>query len=63
LIAFLIVFSLSRDYHLNHPQWSSSLGVALAVATALLFFISLLLHELSHSLVAEAGIEGVLKGY
>lgn len=54
VIAFLIVFSLSSDYHLNHPQWSSGFGLVLAVATALLFFLSLLLHELSHSLVAKA---------
>jgi Zn-dependent protease/predicted transcriptional regulator len=54
LIAFLIVFSLASNYHLNHPQWSNSLVVGLAVATALCFFSSLLLHELSHSLMAKA---------
>lgn len=54
LIAFLIVLSLSSDYHLNHPQWNSGLVLALTLATALLFFISLLLHELAHSLVAKA---------
>jgi Zn-dependent protease/predicted transcriptional regulator len=54
LIALLIVFSLSGDYHLKHPQWSSGFVLALALVTALLFFLSLLLHELSHSLVAKA---------
>jgi Zn-dependent protease len=54
LIAVLIVFSLSGDFHKSHPQWSSNLVLALAVLTAVLFFVSLLLHELSHSLVAKA---------
>ena len=54
LIAFLIVFSLVSDYHANHPQWPFALTATLAIATALLFFLSLLLHELSHSLLAKA---------
>jgi Zn-dependent protease/CBS domain-containing protein len=54
LIALLIVFSLSGDFRASHPQWSSSLVLALAILTAVLFFVSLLLHELSHSLVAKA---------
>jgi Zn-dependent protease/predicted transcriptional regulator len=52
LIALLIVFSLSGTFHTGHPQWSDGLVLALAIATALLFFVSLLLHELAHSLVA-----------
>jgi Zn-dependent protease/predicted transcriptional regulator len=47
------VFSLAGDFQANHPQWHKSLVVILAVATAILFFVSLLLHELSHSLVAR----------
>ncbi len=54
LIALLIVFSLSGNYHASHPLWHNGLVVALALATAFLFFVSLLLHELSHSLVAKA---------
>ena len=54
LIAFLIVFSLASNYHLHHPQWTLGLVISLAVATALCFFSSLLLHELSHSLMAKA---------
>lgn len=53
LIALLIVFSLSADFRASHPQWSSGLALALAILTAALFFVSLLLHELSHSLVAK----------
>jgi len=53
LIAFLIVYSLASGYHGSHPQWSAGMIVILAATTALLFFVSLLLHELSHSLVAK----------
>ena len=53
LIALLIVFSLSRDFRATNPQWSSGLVLTLALSTAILFFVSLLLHELSHSLVAK----------
>ncbi len=54
LIALLIVFSLSGDFRAKNPGWSASLVVGLALLTAMLFFASLLLHELSHSLVAKA---------
>jgi Zn-dependent protease len=54
LIVFLIVFSLGADYRAKHPQWPIGAIAGLAIATALLFFLSLLLHELSHSLTARA---------
>jgi Zn-dependent protease len=54
LIAFLIVFSLTGQFHSKHPQWGDGPIVVLAIATALLFFVSLLLHELAHSLVAKS---------
>jgi len=53
LIALLIVFSLNGQFHLADPGWSPGLVFALALATAILFFVSLLLHELAHSLVAK----------
>lgn len=53
LIALLIVFSLSANFRASYPQWPESLVLILAVGTALLFFVSLLLHELAHSLVAK----------
>ena len=57
LIAFLILLSLSQQFRIDHPGWSSGLVLVLALLTACLFFVSLLLHELSHSLVAKsAGI-------
>jgi Zn-dependent protease/predicted transcriptional regulator len=54
LIALLIAFSLNAQFHLANPGWSTGLVLGLAIATAVLFFVSLLLHELAHSLVAQA---------
>ena len=54
LIALLIVFSLYSQFHTSNPEWGSGVIVSLAVATAILFFVSLLLHELAHSIVATA---------
>ncbi len=54
LIALLIVFSLSSQFHASNPVWGDGVILTLAVATAMLFFVSLLLHELAHSLVATS---------
>jgi Zn-dependent protease len=54
IIALLIVFSLSSQFHATNPQWGDGVILTLAVATAILFFVSLLLHELAHSLVAKS---------
>ena len=54
LIAILIVFSLSSQFHASNPAWGDTVILTLAVATAILFFVSLLLHELAHSLVATS---------
>lgn len=54
IIAFLIVFLLGNRFLRLFPDlapWSAWLG---ALATGLLFFLSILLHEISHSLVARA---------
>jgi Zn-dependent protease/predicted transcriptional regulator len=37
-----------------NPGWTPAMVLGLALATAILFFVSLLLHELAHSLVAQA---------
>ena len=37
-----------------HPDWSMGLNIALGVIASLLFFASVLAHELAHSLVAKA---------
>lgn len=54
LIALLIVFSLSSQFHASNPAWGDGVILSLAIATAILFFVSLLLHELAHSFVATA---------
>ena len=54
LIAVLIVFSLSSQFRAGNPEWGESVVAALSIATALLFFVSLLVHELAHSWVASA---------
>ena len=54
LIALLIVFSLFSQFQSTNPQWRGGVILSLAVVTAILFFISLLLHELAHSIVATA---------
>jgi Zn-dependent protease len=54
LIALLIVFSLSSEFHASNPAWGDSVILTMAIATAILFFVSLLLHELAHSLVATS---------
>ena len=41
LIALLIVFSLSSQFHASNPEWGDGVILALAVATAILFFVSL----------------------
>src|SRR5215467_12614935 len=54
LIALLITFSLAGEFQLNNPHWSDSLRWGLAIVTALLFFVSIVVHELSHAVVAKA---------
>lgn len=54
LIALLIVLSLSSRFRQTNPGWGDALIVTLAVSTAILFFVSLLLHELAHSVVATS---------
>ncbi len=54
LIALLIVASLYSEFHHSHPAWGDSVILATALATGLLFFVSLLLHELAHSVFARS---------
>jgi Zn-dependent protease len=37
-----------------HPDWGPGLNIAVGIAASLLFFVSILLHELAHSVVAKA---------
>jgi Zn-dependent protease/predicted transcriptional regulator len=54
LIALLIVFSLSSQFHASNPAWGDGVILGLSITTGILFFVSLLLHELAHSLVAAS---------
>ena len=36
----------------EHPQWTTVEHYAVGIVTSLLFFVSILLHELAHSFVA-----------
>jgi Zn-dependent protease/CBS domain-containing protein len=54
LILLLVIWNLSVAFSQMHPDWSLTLAISIAVSAALLFFLSVLLHELAHSLVAKA---------
>jgi Zn-dependent protease/predicted transcriptional regulator len=53
LIFALITLSLRTQFTAQHPSWSSAQHWMLGVITSLLFFGSVMFHELSHSLVAK----------
>jgi len=52
IIFALITFSLATQFANQHPRWSQVQHWSLGVLTSLLFFGSVLFHELSHSVVA-----------
>jgi Zn-dependent protease/predicted transcriptional regulator len=52
LIFGLITYTLGMQFTQSHPQWSSTQHWTVGVLTSMLFFASVLLHELSHSVVA-----------
>ena len=53
IIAALMVFSLGEHFHQVSPNWSMLEVWIVALITAVLFFLTLLLHELAHSLIAQ----------
>lgn len=62
LVLFLVIYSLTGYYQDALPGDNSSEAFLLAVASALLFFLSILLHELGHAVVAvrnKIGIAGI----
>jgi Zn-dependent protease/predicted transcriptional regulator len=52
-IAFLIGWSFYTLYSTEFPRLADAIAALLGIATAVLFFLSVLLHELSHSLMAR----------
>jgi Zn-dependent protease/CBS domain-containing protein len=54
IIAALIVFSLGEHFRQVNPNWGAGEIWIAALFTAVLFFVTLLLHELAHSLVAQS---------
>lgn len=54
LIFTLISWSLASFFGQSHPEWTGMTQWIMAVLAALLFFISVLAHELAHSIMAKA---------
>jgi Zn-dependent protease/predicted transcriptional regulator len=52
IIFLLITWSLGMQFTQLHPQWTSAQHWTVGILTSLLFFGSVLFHELSHSVVA-----------
>ena len=52
LIFGLITYTLAMDFRQLHPQWAPAEHWSLGILTSLLFFGSVLFHELAHSVVA-----------
>jgi Zn-dependent protease len=53
IIFVLITMSLAMQFTAEHPQWTQVQHWTVGVATSLLFFASVLFHELAHSVVAR----------
>ena len=52
LVFFLFIFLLARQFSQNQPGWDAPQIWSTALVTTVLFFLSVLAHELSHSLLA-----------
>src|SRR5262245_26307295 len=53
IIALLITFSLAARFQTMHPDWGGGVAWLTAIITAALFFASIIVHELSHAMVAR----------
>jgi Zn-dependent protease/predicted transcriptional regulator len=53
-IFILITMTLGAQFTQQHPQWTTAQHWSVGVITSLLFFASILFHELSHAVVAHA---------
>jgi Zn-dependent protease/predicted transcriptional regulator len=53
IIFSLITYMLSQQFNQQHPQWTTAQHWTVGILTSLLFFGSVLFHELAHSVVAQ----------
>jgi len=53
IIAALITVSLAAHFRTTQPDWQAPTTWVISVLTAVLFFVTLLAHELSHAIVAR----------
>jgi Zn-dependent protease len=53
-IFLLVTWNLGSLFGQLHPEWSTAWQWGVALVAALLFFASVLAHELAHALMAEA---------
>lgn len=54
IIALLITMSLAGQFQALNPQWERGVIWATAIVTGVLFFATIVVHELSHAAVAKA---------
>jgi Zn-dependent protease/predicted transcriptional regulator len=54
IIAFLISLSLGSNFAATNPEWGPGIIWATAIVTAVLFFVTIVVHELSHAMVAKS---------
>lgn len=52
VVFLLVTWALSSHLSAVHSEWSDATSLLVAAGTALLFFVSILLHELGHSVLA-----------
>jgi Zn-dependent protease len=52
VVFFLVTITLSSALAQEQPEWAAALRLLLAAGTAVLFFASIFLHELGHSVLA-----------
>lgn len=53
IIALLVTLSIRSQFAVANPNWDPVTTWTIAIVTGLLFFVSILLHELSHAAVAK----------
>jgi Zn-dependent protease len=53
IIFLLITITLGKEFAVQHPTWSQPQHWALGIITSILFFASVIFHELGHSVLAK----------